>query len=192
MTTFTLTITGIIYDGVDNTGIFGAPNTLLTYDPFTAVFAIDNGSISGAALTVTGQSYNFQTGYFSEVKVGPFQLFSIVQSGPNIQYGPDSVMDFNIYNNVVYPPPTPIFPTIFTPFSYTYDPTTGVQEQAYFKIDGYSGAYGDLGVNTITLVESPLAVPGPIAGTGLPALLVGCASMIVLARKRRLKSNPSQ
>src|SRR5262249_34050601 len=119
MSTFMLTITGTIYDGVDNTGIFGAPNTLLTYDPFTAVYAIDNGSISGAALTVTGQTYSFQTGYFSEIKIGPFQLSSIVQSGPNIQYGPDSVIDFNIYNNVVYPAPTPVFPTIFTPFNYT-------------------------------------------------------------------------
>jgi hypothetical protein len=193
MTTFTLTFTGTVYAGIDNAGIFGAPNTLLTTDPFTAVYAIDNGNISGAALTITGQTYNFQTGYYSEVKIEPFQVAAIVQNGPDIQYGTDSVLGFNIYNVFNYPPPAPMFSTEFTPFSYTYDPLVGYHGQAYFKIDGYSGAYGELWPMTITLAESPpLAVPGPIIGTGLPALLVACASLIVLARKRQLRSSPPQ
>src|SRR6266487_3091596 len=182
MTTFTLTFTGTVYAGTDNTGIFGALNSL-TSDPFTAVYAIDNGSISGAALTITGQTYNFQPVYSSEIKLEPYQVFATVQNGPNVSYdGLDSGLAFNIYSDVSYPTSPPMFPTTLTPFSWTYDPLIGYNGGGYFKIDGYSDAYGDLGVNTITLVESPLAVPGPIIGTGLPALVVACASLIVLAR----------
>jgi hypothetical protein len=34
--------------------------------------------------------------------------------------------------NTDYPPPTPMFPTTLTPFSYGYDSATGVQERFFW------------------------------------------------------------
>ena len=50
--------TVIAYAGIDNAGIFGRSQYAADYAPFTAVYAIDNGSISGASLTVTGYTYD--------------------------------------------------------------------------------------------------------------------------------------
>src|SRR5262249_41171861 len=62
---YTLSVTGTMYDGGDNAGIFGAPGTSFSglyggsYPAYTASYAIDNGSVIGATLTITGQTYNF-------------------------------------------------------------------------------------------------------------------------------------
>jgi hypothetical protein len=37
--------------------------------------------------------------------------------------------------------------------------------------------------------DSPSAVPGPIAGAGLPGLIAACAALLALARRRRQKAD---
>ena len=189
---YTLTVTGTMYDGGDNAGIFGAPGTPFSglyggsYPAYTANYAIDNGSVIGATLTITGQTYNFQPSYYSELKLSSKQLYVDIDSAYCDQYTCGDHMSFNIYNDVANIYVAPMFPVTLTPFSYTYGSRLGDEAQGYFRIDGCAGACGDFTINTITLADAPVAsVPGPVVGAGLPGLMTFAMLLLARYRKRR-------
>jgi hypothetical protein len=176
MTAYTLTFTGYVKFGEDGSRIFGT-NSSLTNDPYTAVFGIEsNGAVSSAALTITDHTYNFPiVDYAARVSIAPADVAAYAHDGES--YG----LSFKLhsYHSIG-------FPTTLTPFTYSTFPGWDVEE-GFFRSDGTYGFFND-NIDTVTLAETPLAVPAPIVGAGLPSLLIACASLIALARRRRLKS----
>jgi hypothetical protein len=50
---------------------------------------------------------------------------------------------------------------------------------------GEVGNNGEVAAGTITVSDTQVSVPGPIAGAGLPGLIAACGGLIALARRRR-------
>jgi hypothetical protein len=127
----------------------------------TATFTL--ASVAGAQyrISVTGQSD--QSSSFFEFLVdanGPAPG-GFVQLGSNVNFSPG-------------------FQTITLP-TFTDLSTSDFLEIA-------SGGTGNVGGHITGITITPVTVPGPILGAGLPGLVAGCGGLLALARPRRRKA----
>ena len=54
----------------------------------------------------------------------------------------------------------------------------------FLDVTAFNGP-GNIGGNVLLNHVDAVTVPGPIVGAGLPGLIVGCLSLLGLARRRR-------
>jgi hypothetical protein len=200
----TVTATGVITPGngfanIDTAGIFGSPGADLNGDTITVVFTFDTslgfpatqhqalggtaygraspalsavGTVNGVSVTTLGTFH----GELDAFNLGPScgqstcSVFQVIAdpgngSGSGLS-GPPDVF-------IASPGGTLTNNSIYSPFTYTVQPEDSYQ--AFF--DGFNF---DLGVELV----NTSAVPGPIAGAGLPGLVVACGGVLAWWRRR--------
>jgi hypothetical protein len=143
--------------------------------PLTFGFSLSgNPSITYAGLSssfdVVGSATNTQTaGSFNMDGFGVFEYgvtCSVCQGGSNPQNGP---LTFSITGSGL------------TLSSFELSSNPPGDTQAFFAVDIISGTTGNTGL----IDASTRAVPGPIVGASLPALIMACTGLLALGRRRR-------
>jgi hypothetical protein len=194
--TFTVTGTGSV-SLYDPTGIFGfgtqCSSSCIT--AFTTTYELDTslGSfndlgaqgqyvegttpqtipVSPATLTINGIDH-----LFSNSRFGQEILFN-TETSIHVDDGVSYVS--NIINGSGFPP----LPITFSPFSITAD-TVVWHDQGSFGItqNGVTLASGNFLGETITMTPTA-SVPGPIAGAGLPGLILASGGLLAWWRRRK-------
>lgn len=171
----TVTVTGVVAPvvpqspngpyGFDYGGYFGPAGASLAGDPFTVVWTVIDCKCSGstsfnpiidAVLTINGMSYDFGAG-----------------AGP----GNDSRSDLPEYQVVVdiSRPPSHIS---LTTHDYIFGPL-----QNNPSLDG--GFYLHNGTQAFLILDPPAPAPGPIAGAGLPGVILAAGALWLKRKARR-------
>jgi hypothetical protein len=199
----TLTYTGTV-QGRDNAGYFGTAGTNLN-TTFTATYIFDTttGNIVNAsqynyvyggsefspsiptpaisaALTINGQTLTTNGSFFSELYLQSIATTGTFEAVSEVL--PDSAS--SLYNYIyTNDPSAPVLTSLTTPFTYSYQPNANFIQanNSSFLMGGDNLA---LFSNTVTLTDAA-AVPGPIAGAGLPGLIVASGALLGWWRRKR-------
>ena len=144
----------------------GPPNTVSWAQTGAADFQLFKFNATGVVVgdisvvqTFAGQTLQANTGTFNGDGTGPFSFGISCSTCGNGALGISSNLDFTIANATIA------------------DVTAG-NPLNIFVADVFSGQTGNTG-------PVDVSVPGPLAGAGLPGLVMACGGLIGLARRRR-------
>jgi hypothetical protein len=188
----------------DSAGIFGAPGSLVGQG-FSVVWTMNTmcsdctsvfgGSFVGApsplisgVLTINNHSVTYSPGIYN-------YIFSNPPPGSSVDIN-DTVGSGSVaMNTFVYTPSDGLPFSITTPFSYTVNHLTDNLSYPNHVGGGFNmpGASGYFSIDTISLKnldhpDAPLYVPttpGPIAGAGLPGLILASGGLLGWWRRRQ-------
>ena len=209
-----ITATGTIGSGWDYVGLYGSPGDLAGKS-FTASFVFDTGipNVFGVTITPTSIDYSGGTGLKIASKDPNFvQPVSPVLSSSLIIDGSKASIFPGVWNGELYVDGNEFYnfsgdfnnagslvnylqidvlntgiPHSLALLNGTWSPQgTNFSEFQNTSSDGLNvNARGFLSVNSITIVNESVAVPGPIVGAGLPGLILAGTGLLGWWRRRQ-------